>query len=31
MPAPVRERLVRFFEPHNRALYRLIGEELGWK
>lgn len=26
----VQERLRRFFEPHNRRLYRFLGRDLGW-
>jgi hypothetical protein len=33
-PAPLeqatRDRLVRYFEPHNRRLYELLGRDLGW-
>ncbi|HEX6105203.1 MAG TPA: sulfotransferase domain-containing protein [Gemmatimonadales bacterium] len=30
MPPELRERLARFFEPHNRELYRWLGEEFDW-
>jgi hypothetical protein len=30
MPAEVRERLARTFEPHNRRLEQLLGRELPW-
>lgn len=26
----VDQRLRRFFEPHNRRLYRFLGRDLGW-
>jgi hypothetical protein len=31
MGAAMRERLRRFFEPHNRELYELLGRDLGWR
>ena len=30
MPAGLRERLASYFEPHNRELYRWLGQELDW-
>jgi hypothetical protein len=30
MPATARARLVRFFRPHNKRLYDLLGRDLGW-
>jgi hypothetical protein len=30
IPADIRQRLVTYFEPHNRALYRWLGRELDW-
>lgn len=30
MPPDLRERLAAFFEPHNRELYRWLGEEYDW-
>lgn len=30
MPADLRKRLVTYFEPHNRELFRLLGEEFDW-
>jgi len=30
MNPATRERLERFFEPHNRELYEFLGEDLGW-
>jgi hypothetical protein len=31
MPADLRARLAAYFEPHNRELYRWLGEEYDWK
>lgn len=30
MPAELRARLVAYFDPHNRELYRWLGEEYDW-
>jgi hypothetical protein len=30
IPAELRRRLVHYFEPHNRELYRWLGEEFDW-
>jgi hypothetical protein len=30
MPAELRKRLVRYFEPHNRELYQWLGKEFDW-
>jgi hypothetical protein len=30
MPPELRARLVAYFEPHNRALFRWLGEEFDW-
>jgi sulfotransferase family protein len=30
MPAELRARLVAYFEPHNRELFRWLGEEFDW-
>jgi hypothetical protein len=30
MAAELRQRLAEFFEPYNRALYSLLGRDLGW-
>ena len=31
MPAHVRKRLIEYYEPHNRALYALVGRDFGWE
>ena len=31
IPEHVRKRLAEYFEPHNRALYELVGRDFGWE
>ena len=31
IPEHVRKRLAEYYEPHNRALYELIGRDFGWE
>ncbi|MCZ6573179.1 MAG: sulfotransferase domain-containing protein [Planctomycetota bacterium] len=31
MPKHVRKRLIEYYEPHNRALYELVGRDFGWE
>jgi len=31
MPADVREQLTRFYAPHNKALFELLGRDFGWE
>jgi hypothetical protein len=30
IPEGLRSKLVKFFAPHNRQLYKFLGRDLGW-